>query len=417
MKAQNMQLNRVLYICNLLNDAIVRERALRPASSVCAGRLIPTMQACRREGLHVWALSMGRNRQQGTLRWFRTHVTKTDGIPVVHATFWDCPVLTHFVTAISLGLIVWRLRRRTASCVYWNAQPHSVLALLSARTAKIRIVLDLEDGARDDIRGLAGWMQRNLLKLWDRFADAAMVANRQLLSQIATRPVCVYYGTAPEVHVDRDWSGTIQGLYSGYLAHDTGADNLLDALRILKSEFPDSCAKLRIVAVGHGPAAELLRSAAGAELYGLLEFRGLVDDGAYKQLLRRAHFGLSLKIPESAIGKSTFPSKVIDLARHGLLVVSHRVSDVAEVLPEHCALLLRNARCEDLVSALRWIADAPTEARTRAENGQNAISRALSPKKVAPKMADLWLGNDAAQIGSKVVAAFTTAEGTGPATP
>ena len=386
------QRKRVLYICNLLSDRIIKARELRPASMTCTGRLIPVLRACRQGGTAVWALSLGRNRQRATYKWYPAGAARIDGVPVVFAAFWDCPVLTHVVTILSLGIITWRLRDRVASTVFWNAMPHYVLALFVARLAGIRCVLDLEDGVREDIRGFTGAVQRCLLRMWDRCADAAMVANASLQNQIKTRPAYLYYGVAPLIPVNRPWDGELQALFSGHISMDTGVENLIDALRVLKETSPRTSSGIRVIAVGDGNLTDRMRSAAAGELSGILEFRGRVTDDEYQELLRTSHIGLCLKMPNHSMGQTTFPSKVIEFASWGLLVVSYRVSDVPVLFPENGAILLEETTPHKLASALKQIVEAPSEAHGRAEAGRCAIAIRLNPQSVARDLASLWLG-------------------------
>jgi glycosyltransferase involved in cell wall biosynthesis len=313
---------------------------------------------------------------------------------MVFAAFWDCPILTHVVTIVSLGLITWRLRKRAASVVFWNAMPHYVLALFMARLTGMRCVLDLEDGIREDIRGFTNGVYRFLQRMWDRCADAVMVANASLLNQIKTRPAYLYYGVARQLSVHRSWDGKLQALFSGHLSIDTGVDNLLEALRKLKEIAPYASSGIRIVAVGDGNLAGRMRSAAAGELKDILEFRGRVTDNEYQELLRTSHIGLCLKMPNYSMGQTTFPSKVIEFASWGLLVVSYKVSDVPVLFPENGAILLEETAPHKLASALKQIVDAPSKAHECAETGRDAIATRLNPQSIARELADLWLGHE-----------------------
>jgi glycosyltransferase involved in cell wall biosynthesis len=351
------------------------------------------MRACRDEGIAAWVLSLGRNRQRTTYKWYPATTARIDGVPVVFAAFWDCPLLTHVVTIVSVGLITWRLRKTVAAAVYWNASPHYVLALFMAHRCGMRCVLDLEDGLRDDIRGLRGAVQRYLLRLWDRSADAVMVANAQLLGQIKTRPAYLYYGVGQAIRIPRAWSRKLQVLFSGHLSKSTGVEILIDALLALKNTSPCTFSKLRVIAVGGGDLAGQLRAVADGDLRGILEFRGRVTDHEYQELLRTSHIGLCLKLPDHPFGQTTFPSKVIEFASWGLLVVSYKVSDVPTLFPDDGAILLENDTTHELGSALERIVELPSEAQRRAETGKSAVTRRLNPQSVAQDLALLWLGH------------------------
>lgn len=270
--------------------------------------------------------------------------------------------------------------------------PHYVLALFVARLAGLRCVLDLEDGLREDIRGFTGAVQWFLLRMWGRYADAAMVANASLQNQIKTRPAYLYYGVAPINPVHRRWDEELCVLFSGHLSIDTGVENLIDALRILKETSPRTSLGIRVIAVGDGDLANQMKSVAAGELNGILEFRGRVTDGEYQELLRTLLIGLCLKMPNRSMGQTTFPSKVIEFASWGLLVVSYKVSDVPKLFPDNGAILLEETTPYELACALKQIVKSPAEAHRRAEEGRCAITERLNPQSVARDLASLWLG-------------------------
>jgi len=338
-------------------------------------------------------MSLGRNRQRGSWKWHPAMTERINGVPVMYAAYWDCPVLTHFVTAFSLALIAWRLRKRVVSAVFWNAMPHYVLALLVVRFAHIRCILDLEDGPRDDLRNLRGALERFLIRIWDRWVDAAMVANAQLLDRIQSRPAYVYYGVAPAVFIDRNWNGQIRFLFSGYLSKETGVEVLISALYGLKERSPEILSRFRVLAAGYGELINRMRSAADGELRGILEFHGLASDAEYQELLRTSHVGLCLKMPDHSMGQTTFPSKVIEFARWGLLVVSSKVSDVPALFPEDSAVLLEEMAADQLAAAIKRIIEDPSGSQRRAKTGQRVIAGRLDPGIVAQDLACLWSGS------------------------
>jgi glycosyltransferase involved in cell wall biosynthesis len=358
----------------------------------CTGRLIPTLRACRKGGTAVWALSLGRNRQLGTFRWYPATISRIDGVPVVYAAYWDCPILTHVVTILSLGFIIWRLRDRVASAVFWNAMPHYVLALFVSRQAGMRCVLDLEDGVRDDIRGFTGAVQRSLLRVWDRCADAAMVANSSLLDQIKTRPAYLYYSVARDVPVTKNWDGKLKALFSGHLSVDAGAEKLIESLLILRDEAPSVLEEIKFTVVGGGPHEDRIHLACENELHGCVEYRGRVTDHEYSEMLREYHIGLCLKMPDQSMGQSTFPSKVIEFASNEMLVVSYKVSDIPLLFPEQGAFLLNGTSGRELVEVLKTIAVNMNEAHMRAQRGKRAICDRLGAASVAKDLRSIWLG-------------------------
>jgi glycosyltransferase involved in cell wall biosynthesis len=290
----------------------------------------------------------------------------------------------------SLALILWRLRRRTVSAVFCNAMPHYVLALLVLRIATINCVLNLEDGIRADMKDFRSRVGKVLVGVWDRLSVAAMVANSRLVEQIKTRPAYCFYGVAREMEIVRSWDLPLQVLFSGNLSEGTGARNLLDGLLILTREYPDVASRFHFVVTGSGDLAREVETLAGGLLSQHIEFRGVVSDGEYQDLLRTSHIGLCLKMPDYSMGQTTFPSKTVEFAIWGLLVVTHRVSDVPLLFPDDGAFLLDEATPEALTQVLRQIASAPRDAQIRADRGRQAIGIRLRPQVVATDLARLW---------------------------
>ena len=92
------------------------------------------------------------------------------------------------------------------------------------------------------------------------------------------------------------------------------------------------------------------------------------------------------------MGATTFPSKVIELAAHGLLVVSTRVSDVPDIFDESTAFLLKEATPLNLANVMLDIANYPEKAHVVAINGQNMITSLCSYKKIGSELIQFWQG-------------------------
>ena len=75
----------------------------------------------------------------------------------------------------------------------------------------------------------------------------------------------------------------------------------------------------------------------------------------------------------SEMGKTTFPSKIIEYASHGLLIVSTKVSDVPDLLDDNSAILLSEETPVCLVDAIRYIIDNVPDVLQVAKQGQQRI--------------------------------------------
>ncbi|MGA3023417.1 MAG: glycosyltransferase [Bryobacteraceae bacterium] len=217
-----------------------------------------------------------------------------------------------------------------------------------------------------------------------------MIANTKLAEQVRTRPTYCFYGVSESVECIRQWKPPLRVLLSGHLSVETGVKNLGAALSLLKREAPLALESFCFTIVGSGELAGELREIAETSYDGRIEFRGRISDSEYQELLRISHIGLCLKMPGHPMGQTTFPSKVIEFATWGLLVVSHKVSDVACLFPGDGAYLLDEATPEALAGALKNIAQRPDDAANRASRGQMTVQNRLQPCKVATELRALW---------------------------
>jgi len=383
------------YVCNVFEDSVKLQRSITTDSPAANGKVSRLCHAVRKAGGNVIIISLGRGRSIGTYRRFPAKVRRVGKVPIVYLDFLDVPGLTHLVTLISLCGMVLRLTDSGSVLVFYNCQIHYVLALIISRLLGRRCILDIEDGYRRDDHSIRSIPNSVLVKIFNRCCNGgAMLASSSLKEQTSATRTYVCYGVAEVLRPKRDWSVTpLQILLGGSLLKETGAALFLEALELLQTKYPAVLKRLRFVVTGFGELAGQLQKAAVGEKQGFLSFQGNVTSGEYRKILRESHIGLCLKLPFSSMGATTFPSKVVELASNGLLVVSTRVSDVPLIFDDTTAFLLDKTTPQGLVDALRNIADNPERASRIASNGQHKIASLLSEEKVGAELLRFWQGD------------------------
>ena len=106
----------------------------------------------------------------------------------------------------------------------------------------------------------------------------------------------------------------------------------------------------------------------------------------YRQLLAQADVGLSLRIPGTELATTTFPSKVVEFASHGLLVLSTDVSDIRLLFDERNAALLPEATPHALADRIASILRSPDSHRRMAELGQRTIASSCGRREVGARL-------------------------------
>jgi glycosyltransferase involved in cell wall biosynthesis len=315
------------------------------------------------------------------------------GVPIVYLDYWDIPILTHAVSLISLCVVLARLSTRQSVLIFYNYHVHYVGALLMSRLTGRRCILDLEDGCRVEEGNLRHLFASFLLMLHNCLCNGgAMLASIALKKEVRTTRTFVCYGVAETIPiVARDWLAPCwQVLFSGSLLKDTGADLFLETLHLLARRNPGVLMRLKFVVTGFGACAEAIQSAAAGTLRHCLSYRGRVTSREFQSIVRHSHIGLCLKMPSRGMGMTTFPSKVVELASCGLLIVSTRVSDVPVLFDDASAILLGEATASALAQALEVIAQDAARTKSTALGGQRRVAALLSEDRVGNDVLQFW---------------------------
>jgi glycosyltransferase involved in cell wall biosynthesis len=112
---------------------------------------------------------------------------------------------------------------------------------------------------------------------------------------------------------------------------------------------------------------------------------GRLTNAEYQTLVKASHVGLALKPASGPLANTTFPSKIVELASSGLLVLTTDISDVRRVLGEG-GLYLENQTVASLIERLRWIVDHRQEAARLASKGTIAVWQQCSPAVASRKL-------------------------------
>jgi glycosyltransferase involved in cell wall biosynthesis len=391
---------RILYLCNAFDDAVKAQRRITTDSPAASRKVSFLCRSTRAAGGEVSIVSMGRGRAKGTWVRYPARTTRLAGVPAVYLDFWDVPGLTHAVSFISLFFAVLRLARsRETILVFYNYYPHYLAAALLAKVLGLRCILDVEDGYIANLGTRAG-VSGLTLRIYSALCSAGtMLASVGLGDPKSKLPSYVCYGIAEPVQVERTWAEPIHVHLGGSLFKDTGVGLFLDALSLLREHHPETWAKLRFDVTGFGDYAPVVERAALGELGPHLKFWGSVTGARYQELIRGAHAGLCLKLPSSELGRTTFPSKVVEIASYGLLLISTPVSDVPLLFDSSSAVLLHDETPAALAAVLRQIASDPESAQRKAAAGQTRIASLLSPARVGAELLRFWEGSAPATPG------------------
>lgn len=378
---------QIFFYCNALDDRERHARAIVSDSPAATRKIVGICLALRSVGVRCTMVSMGRGKADGSGRYHRPHAARLEGVPVVYGPMSHRRMLSPLLSLLWLAAMAWRLRRRrNAVHLFYNQLTAYLPALLCLRAAGCRTAVDIEDGPIDHAtyRSAAGDAPP---ALFARLIDGgALLACTALATGTRIRPVLPYYGTIDRIAPPRaDGGPDVDVIYPGYLARETGSELLAAALQLLHARDAALAQRLRVHVTGTGPGLDRMRELAATLNGPVVEVHGRLDRREYDRLIAGCDAGLSLKLRASGLSESTFPSKTIEFAQHGLTLVATDISDVRLLFGDTAAYVERDDPAE-LADALEWLVRSCGSARDRAEAAQRMVAERLAPAAAGRKL-------------------------------
>ncbi|QWE14864.1 glycosyltransferase family 4 protein [Polynucleobacter sp. AP-Sving-400A-A2] len=371
-------------MCNALDDLTRSERGISTDSPAATRKIILMCKALRLAGVRPIILSMGRGGSMSEWKSFSSVVRRVDGLPLLYIPFTSIPILSQLLSAFALMYVVCKLRlRRIKHLIFYNRMEAFLPSLLASSVLRFKNILDLEDGeVRRSRRLLSCGFARMITCTFDVLCDRALLACSALKQATSIRPILCYYGAIFKFHQKIKFDPkVITVLMSGTLSKETGSNLLIDTIRMIASSETPRLKNIRFEITGKGESLDEFVKLARTTVVPEIVVHGRLTDLDYAEVLNRADVGLSLKLNEGPYANTTFPSKVIEYAAAGLLIVTTDISDVRTIFGDG-ALYLNQDNPLELIRHLEFIAANPNEVFMIAKTGQQAVQEICSPKLV-----------------------------------
>ena len=385
-------MRNLFFICNALDDLTRLERGIVTDSPAASHKVFGLSKAMRKAGVHVLVISLGRGRQDASGRYFRCKVHRVNGVAVIYLPLLHFPILSELLTLLSSVPLLWRLnkRKKGGAVLFYNRMVAYLPLLIFAKIFRIDTVLDLEDGETNlKYWSLSGIKSVVLSWLFDTVCSGgALLACQALVAATKLRPTQCCYGTSDTLPTTVSWDlPKVNFLLGGTVSEDTGALLLIEAIKLLRDKSPAWAKDISFNITGKGDCLELFQVLAMAASNPEVIVHGRTTDDEYSEILANTHVGLALKPNSGVLAHTTFPSKVIEFASHGILVVTTDISDVRKVLTDGAVYL----EVDDpmlLIDKLRWILEHRGAAKAISLKGQQLVSVVCEPQRVGKVLSD-----------------------------
>ena len=313
------------------------------------------------------------------------------GVPVLYAPFSRVPLFSELVSLLAPVVQLLSLHRSADnSVIFYNRLAAYLPVLMVSHALGNRNFLDLEDGETAAYtNGIYRWLANASKKIFDRICNGgAILACTALRDFTSIKPTLCYYGTTPDMAITpRFQSDTVCALMGGTLNRETGAYLLTQAITGLRHSGESWAAKLVIHVTGTGPSLTDFEKIAASPGYPTVVVHGRTTNAEYASILQECDVGLSLKLNKGTLADTTFPSKVVEFAGAGMLVLTTDISDVRLVLGEG-ALYLQRDHVADLEALLKEVVQDRAAAMAKAHRGYKNVRTLCTPSLAGQRVAN-----------------------------
>ena len=302
-------------------------------------------------------------------------------------------LLRRLLSAASYLWYAIRHVRRNDAVLLYNFFPDYIPAAAYLKLIGRPAVLDIEDAPHSEQSGPWKFVNPLFFRIMLRLCEKRYVTvSRAIGEQFQLQRFMPVYGVADSFqgagnNAPRFASPRIRILLGGAILPETGSGLFLDAVRMLATSHPDL--PIDFLVTGQFARADMAALAEEVEAHSGIRViaSANLSRAEYSAIVHGADAGLCLKLASTGMGQTTFPSKVIEYAALGLLVISTRVSDVPHIFDQSNAALLDSESPEALVATLVTLVGDRVTAATRARAGQALVLQNFSRQALGRELA------------------------------
>tara|TARA_B100000780_G_scaffold277360_1_gene247863 strand:- start:2585 stop:3763 length:1179 start_codon:yes stop_codon:yes gene_type:complete len=388
-----MKKQRIIFVCNALEDFTRVEREISSDSPAASKKIFLMAVALKQAGARVAIISMGRGSPGNNGKYFKSKILKYKGIPIIYAPFSQKPILSQLISFISLPYLLYRINyfKGATTVIFYNRVTAYISSLIMSSLLGYRRVLDLEDGEFFPDEKLSFHLFYNKCKsiLYTRLCNGGTILACRALSSGHIKNELCYFGAIEQCSSEISWQSdsSIKFLLGGTVSYDTGAGNLIEAIKILRKKDELWSRKLEFIITGKGDCIEHFKKLAIDNTFPIVKVAGRLSDKEYSLMIDKCNVGMALKPNTGILANTTFPSKVIELASAGLLVLTSDISDVRHVLKDG-AIYLNDDSVDTLLKSLKYISQDTYSCIDTAKKGILHVNESCSMEKAGSNLSE-----------------------------
>ncbi|MFJ5505375.1 glycosyltransferase [Pectobacterium carotovorum] len=394
-------MKKIIIVCNAIDDVVRSERNITTDSPAASRKVFMLADALADTHVHVDIISMGRGKANGGFKFYNLKKIKKGNVNITYLPFTHIRFFSELLTFLYLAIItacsIAKGGYSDKAVIFYNRLPAYILSLFVSVIFRAKRIIDIEDGeiVSNESKSLKNKVKSIVPWLYDTFCkDGAMLACSALSSMTRIEHTTCYYGTVSPVirgNIVFD-KNKVSILLSGSLSEDTGAERLSNAIRLMRSDS-QRWRNVQFEISGQGPSLQSFQDLMNGEGFPAVRVHGRLSNSDYHDLLVNCDVGLALKPIVGSLANTTFPSKVVEYANSGLLVISTDISDVRHVLGADGAIFLSTDSEDEIINAFDKVIHDIAWSRKTAEEGKNNVLNLLAPECASNKLMDFIFRN------------------------
>ncbi|MFJ5340001.1 glycosyltransferase [Pectobacterium sp. CHL-2024] len=394
-------MKKIIIVCNAIDDVVRSERNITTDSPAASRKVFMLADALADTDVHVDIVSMGRGKANGGFKFYNLKKIKNGNVNITYLPFTHIRFFSELLTFLYLAIItacsIAKGGYSDKAVIFYNRLPAYILSLFVSVIFRAKRIIDIEDGeiVSNERKSLKNKVKSIVPWLYDTFCkDGAMLACSALSSMTKIEHTTCYYGTVSPVIRETSVfdKNKVSILLSGSLSEDTGAERLSNAIRLMRSDSQRWC-NVQFEISGQGPSLQSFQDLMNGEGFPAVRVHGRLSNSDYHDLLVNCDVGLALKPIIGSLANTTFPSKVVEYANSGLLVISTDISDVRHVLGADGAIFLSTDSEDEIINAFDKVIHDIAWSRKTAEEGKNNVLNLLAPECASNKLMNFIFRN------------------------
>ena len=352
-------MSRLIYVCNYFDENDFLPEKTRSCGPAATEKIRGICQSLKKNSTHVDIISSRIGIFEDVRFYSPVKVVKKEFATVYYVPRFKYRILNRlalpfFVFFTYLSCYLKSFDRKFNTVLFYNRQPFYFLAILFAKFTGKEIVFDVEDKYyRAEPGGLLYHFIRSINEMYCNLIESG---NKTIVANLAigeslNHQWLVCYGIADVVRQPKKLlpDTKINILFCGTLTHEMGCAELLEAIVEL-DKIPSIANRICLRITGFGDYSDNFSNLSKKNSW--VEFLGNVSREKYEEVIADSHVGVVLRKPTSALGQTTFPSKVVEFVKNGMVVVSHEMIDIKILLDDYAFWINEKS---SLVSIIRKI--------------------------------------------------------------